>query len=238
MNKTQFTRTEAVLGADSTEKLARAHVAIFGIGGVGGYVAEALARAGVGTLSLFDSDTVDITNINRQIIATHSALGRAKVEVMRERILDINPSAAVHAYHTYYSPDNSGEYDLAAYDFVADAIDSVTSKIELIVRADAAGVPIISSMGTGNKTDATRLEISDIYKTSVCPLARVMRRELKARGVKKLTVLYSREEPVHSVASSEGGRHAPGSTPFVPSAAGLIIAGEIVKRLINSGKTF
>ena len=233
MNKTQFTRTEAVLGADSTERLSRAHVAVFGIGGVGGYIAEALARAGVGELSLFDSDTVDITNINRQIIATHSTLGRPKVEVMRDRILDINPNAAVHAHHVYYSPENADEYNLAAYGFIADAIDSVTSKIELIVRATEAGVPIISSMGTGNKTDPTRLEVTDIYKTSVCPLARVMRRELKSRGVKRLKVVYSREEPIRADAESENGRHAPGSTPFVPSAAGLIIAGEIVKELLK-----
>ncbi len=233
MNKSQFSRTEMVLGEDSTEKLASAHVAVFGIGGVGGYVAEALARAGVGEISLFDSDTVDITNLNRQLIALHSTVGRPKVEVMRERILDINPSAKVNAHLTYYSPENADDFDLAKYDYIADAIDSVTSKIELIVRAHKAGVPMISSMGTGNKLDPTRLEISDIYKTSVCPLARVMRRELKARGVKKLKVLYSTEEPVKASLEATPGKRSPGSTPFVPSVAGLIIAGEIIKDILK-----
>lgn len=235
----QFSRSERVLGADSTEKLKNARVAVFGIGGVGGYTAEALARAGVGTIDLFDFDTVEETNLNRQIIALHSTLGRKKVDVMRERIADINPKATVNAFDTFYSAENADKYDLGVYTYIADAIDSVAAKTELIVRANAAGVPIISAMGTGNKIDAAGFAVADIYKTSVCPLAKVMRRELKARGIKHHKVVFSEEEPrffedeTEKDAESEKKRRAPGSTPFVPPVAGFIMAGEIIKYIVN-----
>lgn len=233
----QFVRTEMLLGQESLEKLKNAHVAVFGVGGVGGYVAEALARSGVGKFDLIDNDTVALSNINRQIIALHSTIGQYKVDVMKERILDINPEAEVTVHKCFFLPENAGEFDFSKYTYIIDAIDTVTAKLELIVRADAAGVPIISSMGTGNKLDPVRLEVSDIYKTEVCPLARVMRTELKKRGIKKLKVVYSKEQPVkrgknedRQITSENSGRikDVPGSIAFVPSVAGLIIAGQVI----------
>ncbi len=234
----QFVRTEMLLGAETMEKLQNAYVAVFGVGGVGGYVAEALARSGVGKFDLIDNDTVALSNINRQIIATHSSVGKYKVDVMKERILDINPNAEVTVHKCFFLPENSVEFDFSKYTYIVDAIDTVTAKIELIVRADEVGVPIISSMGTGNKLDPTRLEVSDIYKTEVCPLARVMRTELKKRGIKKLKVVYSKEQPIkrakkdkEQITSENTGRikDVPGSVAFVPSVAGLIIAGQVIK---------
>ena len=225
----RFSRTELLLGSEAMDRLRRAHVAVFGIGGVGGYVTEALVRSGVGHFDLIDNDKVCLSNINRQIIATEDTLDKYKVDVMKERILSINPDAEVNVYKCFYLPENSGQFNFARYSYVADAIDTVTAKIELVMQAQKVGVPIISSMGTGNKLDPTRLEISDIYKTSICPLAKVMRRELRKRGVEKLKVLYSKEEPI-KVAE---GRSAPGSVSFVPPAAGLIIAAEIVKDIIE-----
>lgn len=234
----QFARTELLLGRDAMNQLKKASVIVFGIGGVGGYVVEALTRSGIGTLALVDNDKVNLTNLNRQIIATKDTLGKYKVDVMKERILSINPEAKVQTYPYFYLPENASEFDLSQYSYVVDAIDTITAKIELVLRAQQAGTPIISSMGTGNKLDPTRLEISDIYKTSVCPLAKVMRRELRKRGVSELKVLYSREEPIkpRGVVEEESGmrRAIPGSTAFVPSAAGLIIAAEIVKDIIES----
>ena len=233
----QFVRTEMLLGQESLEKLKNAHVAVFGVGGVGGYVAEALARSGVGKFDLIDNDTVALSNINRQIIALHSTIGQYKVDVMQERILDINPEAEVTVHKCFFLPENAGEFDFSKYTYIIDAIDTVTAKLELIVRADGAGVPIISSMGTGNKLDPVRLEVSDIYKTEVCPLARVMRTELKKRGIKKLKVVYSKEQPVkrgknedRQITSENSGRikDVPGSIAFVPSVAGLIIAGQVI----------
>jgi len=229
--KEEFIRTAMLIGEDAVEKLATCHVAIFGIGGVGGYVAEALARSGVGEFDLIDNDIVNITNINRQIIATHGTLGRYKTEVMKERILSINPDAKVNVYNTFYLPENSGEFDFLKYDYIVDAVDTVTAKLEIIVNAKNAGTPVISSMGTGNKLDPTRFEIADVYKTSVCPLAKVMRRELKSRGINKLKVLYSKEEPIKQQCE-EGKKPTPASISFVPSVAGLIIAGEVIKELI------
>ena len=213
--------------------MASARVAVFGVGGVGGYAAEALARSGVGTLDLIDSDTVALSNLNRQIIATHSTVGMFKVDAAAARIKDINPDAVVHTYKVFYTPETEDMFDFADYDYIIDAIDTVTGKIALVMNAQASGVPIISSMGAGNKLDPTAFEVADIYKTSVCPLARVMRRELKKRGVKRLKVVYSKEEPLVPAASDEslpeGKRQIPGSVAFVPSVAGLIIAGEVVK---------
>lgn len=225
----RFSRTELLLGSEAMDRLHRTHVAIFGVGGVGGYVTEALARSGVGHFDLIDNDKVCLSNINRQIIAAEDTLDRYKVDVMKERILLINPDAEVNVYKCFYLPENSGQFDFTRYSYVADAIDTVTAKIELVLQAQKAGVPIISSMGTGNKLDPTRFEITDIYKTSVCPLAKVMRRELRKRGVEKLKVLYSKEEPVKFAE----GRSVPGSVSFVPPAAGLIIAAEIVKDIIR-----
>ncbi len=245
----QFSRTELLLGKEAMEKLASARVAIFGIGGVGGYVAEGLVRSGVGALDLIDDDKVCLTNLNRQIIATRKTVGKYKVDVMQERILEINPNAAVQTYKTFYTPETSGEFDFTQYDYIVDAIDTVTGKIEMIVRADLANTPIISSMGAGNKLNPAAFEVTDIYKTSVCPLARVMRRELKARGIRKLKVVYSKEPAMTPIESEENScsghcvcppgtartctkrRQIPGSMAFVPSVAGLIIAGEIVKDL-------
>ena len=229
--KEEFTRTAMLIGEESVEKLSSVHIAVFGIGGVGGYVTEALARCGVGEFDLIDNDTVNITNINRQIIATHDTLGRFKTEVMRERILSINPEAKVNVYNTFYLPENSAEFDFTKYDYIVDAVDTVTAKIEIIMNAKKAAIPIISSMGTGNKLDPTRFEIADIYKTTVCPLAKVMRRELKKRGIDRLKVLYSKEEPIKQQAE-EGTKPTPASISFVPSVAGLIIAGEVIKELI------
>lgn len=234
----QFVRTEMLLGADTMEKLKNAHIAVFGVGGVGGYVVEALARSGVGKFDLIDNDTVALSNLNRQIIATHSSVGKYKVDVMKERILDINPKAEVTVHKCFFLPENSGEFDFAKYTYIVDAIDTVTAKIELILKAKEAEVPIISSMGTGNKLDPTKLEVTDIYKTEMCPLARVMRNELKKRGIKSLKVVYSKEPPIktqknetHQITSSNQGRikDVPGSVAFVPSVAGLIIAGQVIR---------
>lgn len=226
----EFTRTAMLIGEDAVKRLSACKVAIFGVGGVGGYVAEALARSGVGHFDLIDNDTVNITNINRQIIATHRTIGLFKVDAARDRILSINPQAEVNVYKTFYLPDNSAEFDFTKYNYVVDAVDTVTAKIEIILNAKKADVPVISSMGTGNKLDATRFEVGDIYDTSVCPLARVMRRELKKRGIKNLKVIYSTEEPVkqNNIENSSG---VPASIAFVPSVAGLIIAGEVIKDL-------
>ena len=233
-----FTRTAMLLGEDAIERLKKARVAVFGIGGVGGYVTEALVRAGVGALDLIDNDVVCESNLNRQIIATQSTIGQAKVDVMAERIRDINPQCQVNTYQCFYLPETAEEFDFSKYSYVVDAIDTVTGKIQLVMQAKEAGVPIISCMGTGNKLEPTRLEIADIYKTSVCPLAKVMRRELKARGVESLKVLYSREEAKKPLITygSEGqevSRATPGSVSFVPSVAGLIIASEVIKDLIR-----
>lgn len=231
--KEQFVRSELLLGAENIERLQRARVAVFGVGGVGGYVVEALARSGVGALDLIDNDTVSISNLNRQIIALHSTVGKYKVDVAADRIHDINPEAVVRTYRTFFMPDTAEQFDFSQYDYVVDAIDTVTGKIELIMKAEAEGTPIISSMGAGNKMDASAFEVADIYKTSVCPLAKVMRKELKARGVKHLKVVYSKELPLKPLKDIHDGvrRSVPGSLAFVPSAAGLIIAGEIVKDL-------
>lgn len=230
-----FARTEVLLGEENMRRLANARVAVFGVGGVGGYVAEALARSGIGALDLIDNDTVCMTNINRQIYALRSTVGRYKVDVAKERILDINPDASVNVYRTFYLPDTAEQFDFSVYDYVVDAIDTVTGKIGIAVQAQEAGVPVISSMGAGNKTDPTAFEVADIYQTSVCPLARVMRRELKKRGIKRLKVVYSREPPLQPQFTLEESsrRQIPGSLAFVPSAAGLIAAGEVVKDLAN-----
>lgn len=231
-----------LLGEEAVESLAGKRVAVFGIGGVGGHVTEVLARSGIGALDLIDMDVVSPSNLNRQLIATHDTIGRQKTEVMRERILSIQPQCRVRCYNTFYLPEKRDEFPFAEYDYIVDAIDTVTAKIDLAVLADHLGIPIISSMGTGNKLDPTRLEIADIYDTSVCPLAKVMRRELKARGVKKLTVVYSREEPrkpyrlgqedeSDEAALGKRGKAIPGSTAFVPAAAGLIIGGYVVREL-------
>jgi tRNA A37 threonylcarbamoyladenosine dehydratase len=227
-----FDRTRGVIGSSGLEKLKKARVAVFGIGGVGGYVAEALARSGVGAIDLIDKDAVSPTNINRQIVALHSTVGRPKTEVMRERIADINPECNVVEHQIFYLPENADGFDLSVYDFVVDAIDTVSAKLELAVRTRDLGVPFVCCLGTGNKLDPTKLEIADISKTSVCPLARVMRRELRARGINHLTVLYSTEQPV-STTLTENGRPVPASTAFVPSAAGLILASHVVRRLIE-----
>ena len=243
----QFSRTQLLFGAEAMEKLYHARVAVFGIGGVGGYTAEALARSGIGTLDLIDDDKVCLTNINRQIFATRKTVGQYKVDVAEQRILDINPDAVVHTYKTFYSPDTAEQFDFTLYDYVVDAIDTVTGKLELVEQAEKAGVPIISSMGAGNKLDPTAFEVADIYETSVCPLARVMRRELKKRGIKMLKVVYSKEPamtPIDDMAIScrancicppgtertcTQRRQVPGSNAFVPPVAGLIIASEVVK---------
>ncbi len=232
---TQFSRTEILLGAAAMERLSAARVAVFGIGGVGGYAAEALARSGIGALDLIDSDTVSESNINRQIIALHSTVGKFKTDAAAERLLDINPNLKLTLHRTFYTPETAAEFDFTQYDYVVDAIDTVTGKIELVLRAQSAGVPIISAMGAGNKLDPTAFEVSDIYSTSVCPLARVMRYELKKRGVKALKVVYSREKPITPAQSGESapkGKAIPGSTAFVPPVVGLIIAGEVVKDII------
>ena len=230
-------RTAMVLGATAVERLQGARVAVFGIGGVGSYICEALARAGVGAIDLFDSDEVSLSNINRQLVALHSTVGRPKTEVMRDRILDINPDCRVTVHNVFYLPENADEFPLEIYDYVADAIDTVSAKIELAVRAKKANVPLIASMGTGNKLDPTRFCVTDLAKTEGCPLARVMRRELKARGITHLKVIYSTEPPVTRPddAPTEAAEHTrravPGSLSFVPSVAGLILAGEIIKDL-------
>ncbi len=225
----QFSRTEMLIGKDALTKLKNSRVAVFGVGGVGSYVVEALARSGVGTLDIIDNDTVNITNINRQLIALHSTLGKYKVDCAEERIKDINPDAVVNVYKTFYLPENADEFDFSDYDYIVDAIDTVTAKIDVIVRAEKVGVPVISSMGTGNKLDPAQFIVTDIYNTEGCPLARVMRRELKARGIKKLKVVFSKEKP--QKCGEENGKPIPASIAFVPSVAGLIIAGEVIKDL-------
>lgn len=245
----QFSRTELLIGKEGVEKLANSRVAIFGIGGVGGYTVEALARSGVGEFDLIDDDRVCLTNINRQILATRSTVGKYKVDVAMERILDINPRAQVHVYKTFYMPDTADQFDFSVYDYVVDAIDTVTGKLQLVEQAYRTGTRIISSMGAGNKMDASAFQVADISKTSVCPLAKVMRRELRKRGIKKLKVVYSTEPPIEPKETEELScknhcvcppgtarkctvrRQIPGSTAFVPSVAGLIIAGEVVKDL-------
>lgn len=224
----QFSRTELLLGQDAIKKLQNSKVAIFGLGGVGSYVLEGLARAGVSNFVLVDKDIVDITNINRQIIATHRTVGKSKVEIAKQRVLEINPNAKIEIFQEFFLPATEGIID-NSLDYIIDCIDTVTSKIELIVRANRLNISIISCMGTGNKLDPTRLEVSDIYKTSVCPLAKVMRKELKLRNISSLKVVYSKEEPIKPL----GETKVPGSVSFVPSVAGLIIAGEVVKSLIK-----
>ncbi len=249
----QFSRTELLIGRENMEKLFASRVAVFGIGGVGGYTVEALARTGIGRLDLIDDDKVCLTNLNRQILATRQTVGRYKVDVAKERILSINPDADVRIYRTFYTPETAGDFDFTEYDYIVDAIDTVTGKIELAVRAQEAGTPIISCMGAGNKMDASAFEVADIYQTSVCPLARVMRRECKKRGIRRLKVVYSQEPAIEPAENEEiscrthcicppgtkrtctARRQVPGSNAFVPAAAGLIIAGEVVKDLIGWG---
>lgn len=247
----QFSRTELLLGKTAMERLRDSRVAVFGIGGVGGYVCEALVRSGVGAFDLIDDDKVCLTNLNRQIIATRKTVGRLKTEVMRERILEINPEADVRIHTCFFLPENADEFPFEEYDYVVDAVDTVTAKIALVMKAQEKNIPIISSMGAGNKLDASRFQVADIYKTKVCPLAKVMRRELKKRGVKKLKVVYSEEMPTRPAEDMESScrthcicppgterkctarRDIPGSVAFVPSVAGLILAGEVIKDLIK-----
>ncbi len=246
----QFSRTEALIGAEGVRKLQAARVAVFGIGGVGGYVVEALARSGVGHFDLIDNDTVALSNINRQIIATHDTVGRQKTEVMRERILAINPKAEVVEHTCFYLPETAEQFDFSQYSYVVDAVDTVTAKIDIIMQAQSVGVPVISCMGAGNKLDPTKFQVADIYKTTMCPLAKVMRHELKKRGVKHLKVVFSTEQASASnmpsalaqtqsdAAQTENSgmptrRSIPASIAFVPSVAGLILAGEVVKDLVN-----
>lgn len=229
----QFLRTELLIGKEGIVKLKSAHVAIFGIGGVGGYTAEALTRCGIGTIDIIDNDTINITNINRQIYALHSTLDQYKVDVAKQRMLDINPNVKVNTYKTFYMPETSHVFDFKNYDYIVDAIDTVTGKIELVMKAQEAGTPIICSMGTGNKMNPAMLEVSDIYKTSVCPLAKVMRQELKKRKIKKLKVVYSKETPIKPVQIDDTcSRRIPGSNAFVPPTAGLIIASEVIKDIL------
>ncbi len=247
----QFSRTELVIGKEGVEKLNNAKVAIFGLGGVGSFVLEGLVRAGVGNFVLIDDDKICLTNLNRQILATRKTVGQPKVEVAKQRILDINPDANVEIHQEFFMPETEGILD-NSIDYIVDCIDTVTAKIELVVRADKLNIPIISCMGTGNKLDPTRFEVTDIYKTSVCPLAKVMRKELRSRGIKKLKVVYSKEEPVRLNETTENSckhncicppgtkrkctirNQVPGSVSFVPSVAGLIIAGEVVKSILNN----
>ena len=247
----QFSRTQLVFGADNMERLKNARVAVFGVGGVGGYTVEALARSGVGTLDLIDDDKVCLTNINRQILATRKTVGQYKVDVAKDRILEINPDANVNTYKMFYLPETKDQFHFEDYNYIVDAIDTVTGKIQLVLQARDAGTPIISSMGAGNKINPAMFEVADIYKTSVCPLAKVMRRELKKRGIKKLKVVYSKEKPIkpvedmsiscrtHCICPPGAARKCterrdiPGSTAFVPSTAGLIIAGEVIKDILG-----
>lgn len=246
----QFSRTALMFGQDAMEKLAHSRVAVFGIGGVGGYTVEALVRSGIGAIDIIDNDTVCVTNINRQIFATHKTVGKFKVDAAAERIKEINPDVKVRTYKTFFSHETENQFNFSDYDYVVDAIDTVTGKIALVVNANNSGTPIISSMGAGNKVDPTAFEVTDIYKTSVCPLARVMRRELKQRGIKSLKVVFSKEVPLapisaiqnrlqendNPVTAKDGHtsrRQIPSSNAFVPSVAGLIIAGEVIKDLIN-----
>lgn len=241
----QFSRTELLLGAEAIEKLGNSRVAVFGVGGVGGYVCEALARSGVGAIDLIDDDKVCMSNINRQIIATTKTIGRYKTEVMQERIQDINPDARVITHNCFFLPENASSFPFKEYDYVVDAVDTVTAKIELIMKCKENDVPVISSMGAGNKLDASAFRVADIYKTKVCPLAKVMRRELKKRGVEKLKVVYSEEMPIKPYNNGKEDntedmdnrsavrRSIPGSVAFVPSVAGLIIAGEVIKDIVG-----
>lgn len=234
----RFKRTEMLLGAKAMERLKNARVAVFGVGGVGGYVAEALARSGVGTIDLIDHDTVAESNINRQIIALSDSIGKYKVDVMKERILQINPEADVHEFPCFFLPENKEQFAFGSYSYIADAVDTVTAKLALVMIAEEYKVPIISCMGAGNKLNPTAFEVADIYQTSVCPLAKVMRRELKKRGIRKLKVVYSKEEPLKpapgdKIQKDSSRRSVPGSVAFVPSAAGLIMAGEIIKDIIS-----
>ena len=237
----QFSRTELIFGKTAMEILENARVAVFGIGGVGGFTVEALARSGVGQLDLIDDDRVCLTNINRQIIATRKTIGYHKVDVAKERVAEINPNCVVRTYKTFYLPETKDQFDFTQYDYVVDAIDTVTGKMMLVQQAEEAGTPIISSMGAGNKVDPTAFEVADIYKTSVCPLARIMRKELKKRGIKKLKVVYSKEPPIEPLddadcreeTANSGRRSIPGSNAFVPSVVGLIIAGEVIKDLTH-----
>ncbi len=234
----QFSRTEILLGEGAMERLQKARVAVFGIGGVGGYTVEALARCGVGQLDLCDSDTVSVSNINRQILATHSAVGKLKVDVAKQRIADINPACVVRTYPFFYLPDTADRFDFTQYDYIVDAIDTVTGKLALVERAHAAGTPIICSMGTGNKLDAGAFQVADISRTSVCPLARIMRKELKKRGISHVKVVYSQEDAMTPAVDEEelartGKRQIPGSVAFVPGAAGLLLAGEVIRDLIR-----
>lgn len=226
----QFSRTELVIGKEGVEKLNNAKVAIFGLGGVGSFVLEGLVRAGIGNFVLIDDDKICLTNLNRQILATRKTVGQAKVEVAKQRILDINPNANVEIHQEFFMPETEGILD-NSIDYIVDCIDTVTAKIELVMRAEKLNIPIISCMGTGNKLDPTRFEVTDIYKTSICPLAKVMRKELRNRGIKKLKVVYSKEEPVKLNETEK--KKVPGSISFVPSVAGLIIAGEVVKAILN-----
>lgn len=231
----KFSRTELLIGKKGSEILKNSKVAIFGIGGVGSYVVEGLARSGIGKFILVDNDTVSVTNINRQIIATTKTVGMNKVEVAKNRILEINSEAEVEIYKEFFMPESKELFDNSV-DYIVDAIDTITAKIELIVRANKLNIPIISCMGTGNKLDPTKFEITDIYKTEVCPLAKVMRKELRNRNIKKLKVLYSREEPIKTeIFDEESKKQVPGSISFVPSVAGLIISGEVIKDLIKRG---
>lgn len=232
----QFLRTEMLLGSDAIQKLQNARVAVFGLGGVGGYVVEALARSGVGSLDLIDSDRVSVSNLNRQILATHSTVGMLKVDAARARVLDINPECQVKTWPVFYTPDMADAFDFTQYDYIVDAIDTVTGKLALVERAKAAGTPIICCMGTGNKLDASAFRVADISKTTMCPLARVMRRELSKRGIRHLKVVYSQEEALaptgwEEEAAALGKRQIPGSVAFVPGAAGLLLAGEVVRDL-------
>ncbi|MBP3809057.1 MAG: tRNA threonylcarbamoyladenosine dehydratase [Eubacterium sp.] len=224
----QFSRTQLLYGAQSMKKLAASRVAVFGIGGVGGYVVEALARSGIGALDIIDNDQVCLSNINRQIIATHKTIGMYKVDAAEERIHDINPDCVVRAYKTFFLPETQDQFDFSQYDYVVDAIDTVTGKLAIIEKAKKAGVPIISSMGAGNKLHPSMFEVADIYKTEVCPLAKVMRRECKKRGIDSLKVVYSKEMPIKPSEKSGERKVVPGSTAFVPSVVGLIIAGEVI----------
>lgn len=241
--KEQFSRIERLVGTEAMEKLYNARVAVFGIGGVGGHATEALVRSGVGAIDIIDSDDVAVSNINRQLIATHSTVGRKKVEVMKERLLDINPAVKVEAYACFFLSETEAQFDFTKYDYVIDAVDTVTAKLALVEACEKAGTPIISSMGAGNKLDPTAFEVTDIYKTSVCPLAKVMRRELKKRNIKQLKVVYSKEEPLTPADTPDEvndevrqRRATPGSVAFVPSVAGLVMAGEVVKELMKRAK--
>ena len=238
----EFSRTQLMFGKEAMERLSKSRVAVFGIGGVGGYTVEALARSGVGAIDIIDNDKVCLTNINRQIIATHNTIGRYKVDVEAERIAQINPNCKVNVYKPFYMPQTQAEFDFTLYDYVVDAIDTVTGKLTIVENAKKCNTPVISSMGAGNKLDPTAFEVADIYKTSVCPLAKVMRRELKKRGINSLKVVYSKEEPIKPIEDLEidnqdsARREIPGSNAFVPSVVGLIIAGEVIKDLTGVGK--